>query len=137
MRAGCFQVHHKGFRAVFRSGSHLQDTHAQSERVVNRRHPAGITSREVIINRDEVHTFARQSIQVNRQCRYQRLTFTCTHLCDFSLVQDSAANHLDVIMAQANRALAGFPNSGESLNHQVVQGLTLFKTGAEFRRFSL
>ena len=46
------------------AGRPYVDTDAQSEQVVDRPHPAGVTPSEVVVHRDEVHALAGKGVEV-------------------------------------------------------------------------
>ncbi len=131
------QVDQESFLAVLGARCHLQHAHAQSEQVVDGRHPAGVAPRQVVVDRDQVGAFAGQGVQVQRQGGYQRLALAGAHLGDLALVQGDAADELNIEMAQPDGALAGFPHGGESLGEQVVQRLAVRQPGAELGRLTL
>ena len=66
-------------------------------------HPLAIAFSEVIVYRDNVHTFARNGVQITRQGRHQRFTFTRTHLGNLAVMQNHSTNELNVEMAHAER----------------------------------
>jgi len=61
----------------------------------------------------------------NRQRRRQRLALAGLHLGDRAVVQDHGADHLDVEMAQAERALGGLARQRKALVQQLVEGLAV------------
>ena len=73
------------------------DLHAQG--LVDAAHPFGVAFGEVIVDGDDVDALAREGIQIDRQGSDQRLAFAGLHLGDRALVQDHAADELDVEMA--------------------------------------
>ena len=55
------------------------DADRQPEETVDPAHPLRVTSRQVIVDRDDVHTLAAERIQVDGQRCHQRLAFTGSH----------------------------------------------------------
>ena len=58
----------------------------EAEEAVNASHPLRVTRREVVVDRDNQDTLARQCIEVSRRSRDQGLTFTGLHLRNAALV---------------------------------------------------
>ena len=86
-------------------------------------HPAGVPAGQVIVYRDDVHAFAGEGIQVGGQDRDQGFTFTGFHFGDFALVEDDAADELDVEGSHTQGPEGSLPGYGEGLGEEVVQGL--------------
>ena len=76
-----------------------------------------------------------EGIQIDRQRGDQGFALTGAHLGDFALVQHDPADHLNIIMAQTDGALAGFSHGCEGFRQQVVQRLTFCQARAEFAGF--
>ena len=68
---------------------------------------------------------ARQGVEIGRQGRDERLTFTRSHLGDAALVQGDAADHLHVKVPHAGDAARRLANGRESLGQELVQDLLL------------
>ena len=77
-------------------------------------------------------TLPLQRIEVERQRGDERLALPRSHLGDISTMEHHAANHLHVIVTQANGALGRLPNRRKSLDQDIVQRLALGKPPAEF-----
>jgi len=150
LRGGFAEVDQEGFFAVLGAGSHLQHADGEAEQVIDGCHPAGIAAGEVIVDGDEVHTFAhrnavqrlefprfgviapavaggfqpgrveRQRVEVNRQGGDQGFTLAGLHLGNFALMQRYAANELDIVVAQADGALAGFAHHRKGFGKDIV-----------------
>ena len=67
----------------------------------------------------------RERVEEDRQRRGERLALAGLHLGDRAVVQHHAADHLDVEVAHAERALAGLAAEREGLVEQVVQRLAV------------
>ena len=89
--------------------------------------PLRVTTRQIIIYRDDMHPFPGQCIQVSRQRRHQRFTFTRRHFRDLSLVQHRTADQLHIIMHHipGNRAARRHPGI-------LINGLVAFYTDMLF-----
>ena len=77
---------------------------------------------EVIVDGDDVNALAFERVQINRSGRNQRFSFAGLHLGDSALVQDDAADQLDIEVAHVEDAPAGFADHGESFDENVVEG---------------
>ena len=80
---------------------HLRQVHAgrQAQPAVQATHPVRVTLGQIIIDRDDMHTFAGQRVQIRRQRSHQGLAFARTHLGNFAKMQHHATHQLDVEMA--------------------------------------
>ena len=55
-------------------------------------HPLCISLCQIVIDRDNVHAFSLQRIQIGGQQRSLCLSFTGSHLCDSSLMQNDTTD---------------------------------------------
>ena len=131
-RIDLLKIDQESLTAILGTIRHLQHPHAQPQRLIDRGHPARIAAGQIIVDRDQMHPFAGQSVQVNRQGSHQGFAFAGTHLGDLALMQSNAPDHLNIIMAQSNRALAGFTNHGKCFGQQIIQRLALGQTLLKF-----
>src|SRR4051812_13079178 len=72
-----------------------------------------------------------QSIQVGWQRGNERLAFAGDHFGDVAFMQDHAAEHLDVVMPQADEAAAALAAYREGFDEDVVECLACFQAAAE------
>ncbi len=77
----------------------LDHADGEPERGVDRRHPLGVALRQVVVDGDDVHAFAGQRVEVDRERCDERLSFTGAHLGDVAFVQRLAAHDLHVEVA--------------------------------------
>ncbi len=91
-----------------------------------------ITPRQVVVNRDHVHTVTGQCIEVGGQRCYQCLALTGTHFSDLALVQHQATNQLGIEMAHAKRPSRCLAYRRKSFWQQLIQGLSVAVTLPEF-----
>ena len=61
-------------------------------------HPLRVTFCQIVVDGHHVNTVPGECIEEYGQCGYERLTFTCSHLGDFSLMQHDSSEQLDVIV---------------------------------------
>ena len=60
-------------------------------------HPLGIAPGEIIVDGDEVGAAPSERVQIQGQCRNERLAFARRHLGNFALVKNDAADELHVV----------------------------------------
>src|SRR5712691_3317867 len=96
-------------------------TDGQPQKLVDLSHPFGITTRQVVVDGDDMHSPARQRVQVSGQGCNQRLTFTGTHLGYFALVQYDAADKLHVVMAHSDSTLPCFAHDSKSFRQDIFE----------------
>jgi len=63
-----------------------------------------------------VGALAAEPVQVERQAGDERLALAGLHLGDLAPVEDYAAHHLDVEVAEPDGPLGGFPDQRERLD---------------------
>ena len=59
-------------------------------------HPSGVAASEIVVNRNQLDILAGKRIQIQRQCRNQRLAFASLHFGNLALMQHYAANELHI-----------------------------------------
>ena len=74
----------------------LNAADGESKVLVEMSHPRRVALGEVVVHRDELHVLASKRIQVERHRRHQRLAFARLHLGNLALMEDNAADELDV-----------------------------------------
>ena len=111
-------------------GSHAVQYHAdlQSQKLMYLTHPLRITLRQIVIDGNNMDTLAFQSIQISGKGRHQSLTFTGTHLCDTSLMQNDATDQLYSVVFHVQNTLCSLSHGCISLRKQIVQSLSLGQT---------
>src|SRR5829696_6062938 len=100
---------------------------AHAELLVDGAHPFRVALRQVVVDRDEVDTGARQRVQVQRHRRDERLSLAGLHLGDVALVENGCAHHLDVEVALAERALGRLSHGGEGFEDQLLERLAVLE----------
>src|SRR5215831_13109256 len=93
----------------------------EPQELVDAPHPLCVALGEVVVDRDDVDAVAGERIEIDRQCRYQRLALPGLHFRDLALVLNHAADQLNVEVPLAKRALGRFANGGESGHEQILQ----------------
>ncbi len=111
------------------------DAHAHTKEFEQRTVVFGVTLRQIVVDGHHVDAFTGQRVEVRRQGRGQRFTFTSTHLGDAAIVKHHTAQQLDVEVAHAEHTLTGFANDGKGFRDQVFQHFAFFQARAEFSSF--
>ena len=104
----------------------------EPEERVDLAHPRGVATGEVVVDGDDVHAFAGERIQIDRQGGDERLAFAGAHFRDRPFVEHHAADQLDVEMALLQGALGRLANSGEGGGENVVERLSRLELSPEF-----
>ena len=110
------------------------DSDAHAEEVIYLPHPFGVALGEIVVDGDDMHAFALERVEIDRERRDQRLAFAGAHLGDAALVQHHAADQLHVEMALAERALRRLAHRGEGGHEQIVERLAGGELLAELLR---
>ena len=120
------------------SGEAVDDeAYLQTQEAVDLAHPLGVTLGQIVIDGDNMDTFARQRVQIGGKGGYQGLAFTGLHLGDPALMQHDAAHQLHPVGTHAQHTVRGLPHGGKSLRQNVIQGLAVGKTLLELRGLGL
>lgn len=72
---------------LFRWLERRHDADGQAEEFIQRTHPVGVTTRQVVVHRHNVHALAGQRVEVNAQGRYEGFTLTGAHFGNLAFVQ--------------------------------------------------
>ena len=110
------------FGIVDEGGLVDDDADAEAEEVVNWTVPTRIALGEVVVDGDNVDTFAGESVEIGWEQGDQGLAFAGFHLGDVAFVKHHTADQLHVKGAHSELALGGFTNDGESVGENGVQG---------------
>ena len=98
-------------------------THGEAQEAVDFAHPLAVALGQIVVDGDDVHAFAGESVEVSGEGGHQSLAFAGLHLSDAALMQHDAADELHPIGTHAQHAVGGLPHGGESLGQNVVGGL--------------
>ncbi len=97
------------------------DADGEAEEAVDLAHPLGVALGEIVVDGDDVDAVAGERVEVAGEGGDEGLAFAGLHLGDLALVEDHAADHLDVEVAHADDAAAGFADYGEGFGEDVVE----------------
>ena len=103
----------------------LEHADGQAEAFVDRAHPVRVAAGQVVVDRDDVHALARERVEHDRERAGERLALAGAHLGDLAVVQDHAADQLDVEVAHRHRAAADLAGQREGLGQHLVERQSL------------
>ncbi len=109
-----------GFHAV------LNEADVHAEELVDAAHPFAVALGQVVVDRDDVHVLAGQSIEVACKRGYERFAFAGLHLGDLAVVQSHAADELHVEVAHAERSHARLAHRGERFGQKRLERFAVF-----------
>ena len=109
----------------------LDRANRQSERHVERTHPLHIAPGQIVVDRNDMHAFAFQRVEIGRQRSHERLAFAGDHFGDRTAMKHDAAHELNIEMAHAERSPTRLATDGKSLDQQVVERLARSQPLAE------
>ena len=95
------------------------DREAQAR--VERAHPFHVAAGQVVVHRDDVNALAFERVEIRGQRGDERLAFAGDHFGDVAFVQDHAAEHLHVVMPQAEEPAAALAADGKGFDQDVVE----------------
>jgi hypothetical protein len=90
---------------------------AEAEEAIDLPHPFRIALGQVVVDGDDMDAVTGNGVQINRERGDQGLDFAGLHLGDVALVQNHAADELNVEMALAESAFCGLADGREG-RHQ-------------------
>ena len=109
----------------------LEAADAEAQGVVDGAHPLRVALGQVVVDGDEVGAVAFEGVQVERQRGDERLALAGLHLGDLALVEDDAADELDVEVAHADVPPRCLAHDGEGFGQDVVHALAVGQALAE------
>ena len=114
----------------------LDHADAHAECVVDRPHPLGVAAGQVVVDGDHVDGVAGERVEEDRERRGQCLALAGLHLGDRAVVQDHAADQLDVEVPLSDRPPGGLAAQRERLGKQVVERLAVSRALAKLVRLA-
>ena len=109
----------------------LEQTDGHAQVLIDAAHPLGVALGQVIIDSNDVHALAGDSVEVAGQGGDERLALAGLHLGNMALVQCHGANELHVKVAHTHGALGSLTHGGKGLGEHVVERLAVGVTLAE------
>ncbi|CAB4834102.1 unannotated protein [freshwater metagenome] len=117
-------------RALLEAGN--DQTDFQAHPVVDTAHPLGVEASQVVVHRHQVHTLARQTVEVGRQGADEGLALAGLHLGHPAEVQRGATHHLHVEVTLTDDSRGGLANCGKRLAQQIVERFAALDATLEF-----
>ena len=109
----------------------LEQTDGHAQVLVDAAHPLGVALCQVIVDGNDMHALAGDSVEIAGQRGDEGLTFAGLHLGDVALMQCHGANELHVKVAHTHGALGSLTHGGKGLGEHVVERLAVGVTLAE------
>src|SRR5207245_10434099 len=97
----------------------LDASDREPEEPVDLSHPAGVAAGQIVVDRDDVYAAARQGVQVNGHRRDEGLAFPRLHLRDLALIENHAADALNVEWAHSESSHGCLAGDGERLGQEL------------------
>ena len=104
--------------------------HRKAEEAVDLAHPLGVALGEIVVDGDDVDAVAGERVEVAGKGGDESFAFAGLHLGDLALVEDHAADELDIEVAHLHGAQAGLADDGEGLGKDLFEGGLLGGAGA-------
>ena len=111
------------------------ETHGEAEETEDLPHPFAVAGGEVIVDGDHMNAFAGNGVEIGRQRGHQCFPFPGFHFGDAAVVENHAADELDIKVAHTQHPFGCFPHHGEGFGEEFVEGFAVGVTLFEFRGF--
>ena len=95
---------------------------ADPEEMEDRSHPLRVAAGEIVVDGDDENAAAGQRVERRREGRDEGLAFARLHLGDLPLVEDDAADELDVEVAHAEGPAHRLAGHREDVGQNLVEG---------------
>ena len=109
----------------------LEQTDGHAQVLVDAAHPLGVALCQVIVDGNDMHALAGDSVEVAGQGGDERLALAGLHLGNMTLMKRHGADELYVKVAHARDALGSLAHGGKGLGKHVVERLAVGVTLAE------
>ena len=103
-------------------------TYSKSQESMHITHPLSITVSQVIVNCYDMNSLSFKGIQICRHGRHKGFTFTCTHLCQTSLMKDDTTHYLNRERLKAYGTVCRFSYSSKCIHENVIQSFSICQT---------
>ena len=106
----------------------LQKAYVHAKEMIEAAHLLAVALCQVVVYRNDVHAFSRNSVQVSCKCRDKGLTFTRFHLGNGPMMERNTTYNLHVKMTHAQNTPRRFAHSRKHLRQHIVETLAVFVT---------
>ena len=103
----------------------LEQTDGHAQVLVDAAHPLGVALCQVIVDGNDMHALAGNSVEIAGQRGDEGLTFAGLHLGNMTLMKRHGADELYVKVAHARDALGSLAHGGKGLGEHVVERLAV------------
>ena len=101
--------------------------HRKAQETVDFSHPLRVAFGQIIVDRNDMHAFPRERVQIGRQRFGYGLSFAGFHFRDAALMEHDAAKKLHIEMALPNGALRCFAHNRKRFRQERIQRFTFAK----------
>ncbi len=106
----------------------------ETEEPIDRPHPCGVASGQVVVRREHVHAAPGERVERRGQDRNERLSLAGRHLREPPLVERGGGQHLDVERPESKDPRARLSPEREELRQEVVERPAVAGLRAERQR---
>ena len=99
-------------------------------------HPCCVTSGKIVVDRDNVDTFACQCVEITGESCHKGFAFASAHFCNTALMECDTAHKLNKIRAHAKDTLCRFTDSCKCLHKNIIKCFALFKACSKLIGFA-
>ena len=103
----------------------LEQTDGHPQVLIDAAHPLGVALCQVIVDGNDMHALAGDSVEVAGQGGDKGLAFAGLHLGDMALVKRHGADELHIKVAHAHGALGSLAHGGKGLGEHIVERLAV------------
>ena len=114
------------FDLFFSGHMRIVDAYGKSQKLEYFTHPLCVTLCKIFVDGNDMHAFFVERLQICGKSRNKRLTFTCTHLGNSSLIEDHAAHELNVEVSHSQHSVACLSYRSKRFGKQSFEAFALF-----------
>ena len=112
-------------------------TYGETHETVNLAHPFAVTACKIIIDGNDMNTFARKTVEICGKGCNESFTFTRSHFGNSSLMKNDTADNLHGEMLHAEHAPRCLAAGGKCFGENIIKSFAVCKTLSEFGSFRL
>ena len=126
-----------GFPALFVVEVVHNQADLEAQEPVDLTHPLGVAARKVVVDRDDMHAFSAQRVEIGRKRRHEGFTLTGAHFRNTALMQHNTADDLHREVLHAEHAPGRLSTGGKRLRQNIVERFSVCKALLELGRAGL
>ena len=106
-----------------------EDAAAEAHEAIDLAHQLALVFGQIVVDRDDVDTLSAEGVKIGRKGGRKGLALAGLHFGYAPLVQDDAADQLDMEGILAEDPAAGLAEGGKGLGQDIVEGLSAVQPG--------